>query len=269
VISLAVCSAKGGVGKTSVVLGLASAALQRGTSTLVVDLDPQADATSGLDVSAHRDHDVASVMRTPRRRVAEDAVAPSGWVDDHPGLLDVLTGSAASAGLDTPETDEEALKSLRRALKKLDDHDLALLDTPPSLNGLTRSAWRAADSVLVVSDASRFSVAAVDRTLREVRALRSAPQVVGVLVNRFNPRSGEQRFRQEELRSLFGDLVLDPLPDRVAVPQSQGAGVPLHSLRTKTARTVAEQFDTVLERVLLGNQGTTRGGAASDVRERA
>lgn len=249
-ISLAVCSAKGGVGKTSVVLGLASAALHRGASTLVVDLDPQADATSGLDVTAQRDHDVAAVMREPRRRVAEDAVAPSGWVDDHPGLLDVLTGSADSAGLDTPEADEEALKALRRALRKLDDHDLALLDTPPSLNGLTRSAWRAADAVLVVSDASRFSVAAVDRTLREVRALRGGPEVVGVLVNRFTPRSGEQRFRYEELRSLFGELVLEPLPDRVAVPQSQGAGVPLHSLRSRPAQAVAERFDAVLDRVL-------------------
>lgn len=249
-ISLAVCSAKGGVGKTSVVLGLASAALHRGTSTLVVDLDPQADATAGLDVSAHRDHDVAAVIRTPKRRVAEDAVAPSGWVDDHPGLLDVLTGSAASAGLDTPEADEEALRSLRRALKKLDDHDLALLDTPPSLNGLTRSAWRAADAVLVVSDASRFSVAAVDRTIREVRALRSGPEVLGILVNRYTQRSGEQRFRYEELQSLFGDLVLEPLPDRVAVPQSQGAGVALHSLRVRTAKTVADQFDAVLDLVL-------------------
>ena len=251
VISLAVCSAKGGVGKTSVVLGLASAALHRGTSTLVVDLDPQADATSGLDVIAQREHDVAAVLRTPKRRVAEDAVAPSGWVDDQPGLLDVLTGSDASADLDAPGSDEEALTALRRALRKLDDHDLALLDTPPSLNGLTRSAWRAADAVLVVSDASRFSVAAVDRTLREVRALRNAPRVVGILVNRFVPRSGEQRFRYEELQSLFGDLVLDPVPDRVAVPQSQGAGVPLHALRTRPAQAVAGQFDAVLDRVLL------------------
>ncbi|WP_432564735.1 ParA family protein [Kineococcus sp. SYSU DK003] len=250
-ITLAVCSAKGGVGKTSVVLGLASAALARGTSTLVVDLDPQADATSGLDVTAQRDHDVSAVLRTPKRRVAEEAVAPSGWVDDHPGMLDVLTGSASSAGLDTPDTGEEALKALRRALGKVDEHELALLDTPPSLNGLTRSAWRAADAVLVVSDASRFSVAAVDRTVREVRSLRSAPRVVGIVVNRFVHRSGEQRFRYEELQALFGDLVLEPLPDRVAVPQSQGAGVPLHSLRTRPARTLAGQFDAVLDRVLL------------------
>ena len=249
-ITLAVCSAKGGVGKTSVVLGLASAALGRGTTTLVVDLDPQADATSGLDVTAQRRHDVAAVLTAPKRQVAEQAVAPSGWVQDQPGLLDVLTGSADSADLDVPGAGTEELKSLRRALRKLDDHDLALLDTPPSLNGLTRSAWQASDAVLVVSDASRFSVAAVDRTMREVRALRSAPQVVGVLVNRYQSRSAEQRFRLEELRSLFGALVLEPVPDRVAVPQSQGAGLPLHALRTAPARAVAAQFDDVLERVL-------------------
>lgn len=250
VITLAVCSAKGGVGKTSVVLGLASAALRRGTSTLVVDLDPQADATSGLDVTAQRAHDVADVLATPKRKVAEGAVAPSGWVADHPGLLDVLTGSSSSADLDGPGEDPEALTSLRRALRRLDDHDLALLDCPPSLGGLTRRAWQACDAVLVVSDASRFSVAAVDRTLREVRALRSAPAVVGVVVNRFVTRSGEQRFRLEELRSLFGDLVLEPLPDRVAVPQSQGSGVPLHALRSAPAKALAAQFDGVLDRVL-------------------
>ena len=250
VITLAVCSAKGGVGKTSVVLGLASSALHRSVSTLVVDLDPQADATSGLDVTAQRPHDVAAVLRTPKRRVAESAVAPSGWVDDHPGMLDVVTGSAASAGLDAPDPAEVDLEALRRALRKLDDHQLALLDCPPSLGGLTRSAWRASDAVLVVSDASRFSVAAVGRTLDEIDALRGGPRVAGVLVNRFSPRSGEQRFRLDELRALFGDLVLEPLPDRVAVPQSQGAGKPLHALRAATARRVAEQFDRVLDLVL-------------------
>ncbi|WP_432495025.1 ParA family protein [Kineococcus auxinigenes] len=249
-ITVTVCSAKGGVGKTSVTLGLASAALHRSLSTLVVDLDPQADATSGLDVTAQRAHDVAAVLRTPKRRVAESAVAPSGWVDDHPGLLDVVSGSAASAGLDAPDPQEADLEGLRRALRKLDDHQLALLDCPPSLGGLTRSAWRASDAVVVVSDASRFSVAAVGRTLDEIAALRSGPRVAGVLVNRYSPRSGEQRFRLEELRSLFGDLVLEPLPDRVAVPQSQGAGKPLHALRPVAARRVAEQFDRLLDVVL-------------------
>ncbi|GAB3602136.1 ParA family protein [Kineococcus gypseus] len=258
-ITVAVCSAKGGVGKTSVVLGLASAALHRSLSTLVVDLDPQADATSGLDVTAQRPHDVAAVLRTPKRRVAESAVAPSGWVDDQPGLLDVVTGSADSAGLDAPDPEEEALEALRRALRRLDDHELALLDSPPSLGALTRSAWRAADTVLVVSDASRFSVAAVGRTLDELAALRPGPRVAGVLVNRYSPRSGEQRFRLQELRELFGDLVLEPVPDRVAVPQSQGAGRPLHALRPVTARRLAEQFDRLLEHLLERSPGAPAG----------
>jgi len=250
VITVAVCSAKGGVGKTSVVLGLASAALRRHTSTLVVDLDPQADATSGLDVSGRRPHSVADVLALPKRRVAEAAVAPSGWVQEQPGLLDVVTGSAESARLDVPDPAPEDLTRLRRALGKLDDHEVALLDCPPSLGGLTRSAWAASDLVLVVSDASRFSVAAVDRTLREVRALRSGPRPVGVLVNRYQPRSHEQRFRLEELRTLFGDLVLEPLPDRVAIPQAQGAGVPLHTLRGAGPKALTDAFAAVLDRVL-------------------
>lgn len=249
-ITVAVCSAKGGVGKTSVVLGLASAALRRHTSALVVDLDPQADATSGLDVSGRRPHSVADVLALPKRRVAEGAVAPSGWVQEQPGLLDVVTGSAESARLDVPNPAADDLTRLRRALGKLDDHDVALLDCPPSLGGLTRSAWAASDLVLVVSDASRFSVAAVDRTLREVGALRSGPRPVGVLVNRYQSRSHEQRFRLEELRTLFGDLVLDPLPDRVAIPQAQGAGVALHTLRGAGPKALTDAFSGVLDRIL-------------------
>ncbi|MFB9378810.1 ParA family protein [Kineococcus gynurae] len=249
-VTVAISSAKGGVGKTSVVLGLASAALERQVPTLVVDLDPQADATTGLDVTAHRDHDVASVLASPKRKIAEAAVAPSGWASDHPGMLDVLTGTSDSAMLDVPEPDGEALEHLRRALRKIGEHDLALLDCPPSLGGLTRSAWAASDLLLVVSDASRFSVAAVDRTLREVAALRRGPRPVGILVNRYNPRSPEQRFRLEELREIAGYLVLDPLPDRAAIGQAQGAGLPVHRVKGVGARQLATRFEEILDRIM-------------------
>src|SRR5689334_20393274 len=69
VIVVSVCSLKGGVGKTSVVLGLASAALARGVPTLVVDLDPQADATLSLDITTGLTSDVATVLGASRRNI--------------------------------------------------------------------------------------------------------------------------------------------------------------------------------------------------------
>ena len=249
-IVLSVCSLKGGVGKTSVTLGLAAAALRRGVPTLVVDLDPQADATSGLDVTARRHHDLAAVLAAPKRKVVDQAVAPSGWAGDQPGQLDVLIVSSDSAQRDDPAAAGRDLQVLSTVLRKAPEHELVLLDCPPSLGALTRSAWASSDAVLVVSDAGRFAVAAVDRTLRELAAQEDAGRPLGVVVNRYLPRSAEQRFRYEELRSLVGDLLLDPLPERAAVQQAQGAGVPLHAVRGTAARELCAAFDDLLDRAL-------------------
>src|SRR3954468_2994279 len=99
VIVVSVCSLKGGVGKTSITLGLASSALSRGVPTLVVDLDPQADATLALDVSGSTAGGAAALLDNPGRRSFDAAVPPSGWVSGDE-RLDVIPGSAESAAYD-------------------------------------------------------------------------------------------------------------------------------------------------------------------------
>lgn len=252
---LSVCSLKGGVGKTSVTLGLASAALARGVPTLVVDLDPQADASTGLDVAAQRDAAVADVLADPRRKELAKAIAPSGWAGDQPGVLDVLLGSEASSDHEHVSRPKD-LRALTTALSKVGAYELVLVDCPPSLGGLTRTALAASDRALVVTEPSIYSVAAADRALRAIESLRAdgdAPGLLplGVLVNRFRERSSEHRYRLEELRTLFGPLVLDPtLPDRTAVQQSQGASTPVHRWRGRGGAELAAAFDTHLDRVL-------------------
>lgn len=259
-VVLSVVSLKGGVGKTTVTLGLASAALAAGVPTLVVDLDPQADATTGLDVAARREHTVADVLADPRRGVIAKAVAPSGWAGDQPGLLDVMLGSEAVAGHEGASR-PRALRALATALSKLPLYDLVLVDCPPSLGGLTRTGLVAGDRALVVSEPAIFSVAAADRALRAVADLRRehAPglQPLGVLVNRFRQRSPEHRYRLEELTRLFGPLVLrPPLPDRSAVQGSQGSTTPVHRWHGHGGAELASLFDGHLHRVLRA------GGAA-------
>ena len=134
---VSVCSLKGGVGKTSIVLGLAAAARARGLTTLVVDLDPQGDATYALGVDAPGAVS-ADVLERPKRKVLERAIVPAGWPRGNADLH-VLPSSDATANLDRPDADGEQLHTLRTALGKL-DYDLVLIDAPPSLSGLTRSA---------------------------------------------------------------------------------------------------------------------------------
>lgn len=270
-IVLSVSSLKGGVGKTTVTLGLASAALARGVPTLVVDLDPQADATTGLDVAAKRGSTVADVLADPRRSQIAKAVAPSGWAADQPGVLDVMLGSEASTDHEH-QTRPRSIKALAVALGKLTGYDLVLVDCPPSLGGLTRTGLVASDLTLVVSEPAIFSVAAADRALQAIDALRlsDAPhlQPLGILLNRFRDRSPEHRYRLQELVDLFGPLVLGPpLPDRSAVQQSQGATTPVHRWRGHGGAELATAFDAHLDGVL--RAGSTRGQAGSTAGQRS
>lgn len=256
-LTLAVLSLKGGVGKTTVVLGLAGAALQRGLRTLVVDLDPQANATFALS-PAETPYGVADVLLSGRNKLT-DAVAPSGWGDK----LDVLVGSDSTEAANLPDPSARKLTRLRTALATLDGeapaYDLVLLDCPPSLGQLTRGALVAAQRALLVTDPSVFAVAGAHRAFEAVQSERSTHnaelQPLGVLVNRVRARSAEHDFRIEELRKLFGPLVLTTvLPERSAVQQAQGAAVSVQKWPTPGGREIAAAFDHLLDRVLRSSQ---------------
>jgi cellulose biosynthesis protein BcsQ len=254
VIVVSVCSLKGGVGKTSVVLGLASAALARGVPTLVVDLDSQADATLALDVSGAVEVDVATLLGNPRRKTFDAAVTPSGWAADGQ-KLDVIPGSAESAAYDGRRATERALSRLGQALATTQDYKLVIIDCPPSFGGLTRSGLVASNRAVVVTEPALFSVTAADRALRAIDELRrsSAPdlQPLGVVVNRYRDRSPEHRYRVTELADMFGPLVLTPtIPERSALQQAQGASMPIHRWPGPAASELSSAFDAHLARVL-------------------
>ncbi|GAA4829827.1 ParA family protein [Saccharopolyspora rosea] len=255
--TVAVLSLKGGVGKTTVVLGLASAAMRRGVRTLVVDLDPQCNATACLEPE-RTGKGISDVLADPRPDVVRAAITGSAWGDE----VDVLVGSedAESHNGNHPE---RTLTRLTEALSELDDliadgelpYQLVLLDCPPSLGRLTRSALVAADRALLVTEPTIFAVSGVQRAFEAVQTERESNnprlQPLGVIVNRVRPRSHEHQFRIEELREIFGPLVMPvALPDRLAVQQAQGACLPIHQWGTPGAREVALAFNLVLARTL-------------------
>src|SRR3954467_9555140 len=254
VIVVSVCSLKGGVGKTSITLGLASSALTKGVPTLVVDLDPQADATLALDVAGDATVDVAALLGNPRRKTFEAAVTPSGWTQEGQ-RLDVIPGSAESAAYDGRRSTERALSRLGQALGRTQVYGLVIIDCPPSFGGLTRSGLVASNRAMVVTEPALFSVTAADRALRAIDDLRRAIapelQPLGVVVNRYRDRSPEHRYRVTELADMFGPLVLTPtIPERSALQQAQGASMPIHRWPGSAATELAAAFDAHLARVL-------------------
>lgn len=264
---VATLSLKGGVGKTTVALGLAGAAQQHGVRTLVVDLDPQANATIALDVGPTA-ATVAEVLDNPTRSVIRRAIAPSGWGEG----LDVLVGAEQTERHNHPDPSGKQLSRLGRALERLgpapeDDHAdpdedsddepyrLVIVDCPPSLGQLTRSALAAAHRAVLVTDPTMFAVSGVQRAFDAVQTERQRAnpglQPLGVLINRVRPRNTEHEFRIAELRELFGPLVLSGvIPDRSAIQQAQGACLPIQRWDTPGAREVSAVFTTLLGRVL-------------------
>ncbi|MFK4729159.1 ParA family protein [Agromyces mediolanus] len=254
---LSVSSLKGGVGKTTVTLGLASAAFARGVKTLVVDLDPQSDVSTGMDIQVAGHLNVADVLASPKEKIVRSAIAPSGWARQNPqSTIDVMIGSPSAINFDGPHPSIRDIWKLEEALANVEaDYDLVLIDCAPSLNALTRTAWAASDRVAVVTEPGLFSVAAADRALRAIeeirRGLSPRLQPLGIIVNRARVQSLEHQFRIKELRDMFGPLVLSPqLPERTSLQQAQGAAKPLHMWPGESAEEMSANFDQLLDRVL-------------------
>ena len=271
---VSISSLKGGVGKSSVVLGLASAALEARVPTLVVDLDPHGDASTALGVHAGPGHEVGTVLRRPRRGALASVAVSSPWTE-HPitphadpagpgasagasssngvrAVLDVAPGSAASSHLDHATFRNKDLRRLETALQGVDRYELVLIDCPPTLSALTRMAWAASHKVLSVAEPSLFSVAGTKRTMTALAQFESsriwAVPEAGVVINRVRDDSDEQHHRLRELQELFGQLVVDPvLPDLSVMQQIQGAAWPVHRWPGASAQDLAGRFDTILQ----------------------
>lgn len=247
---LSVSSLKGGVGKTTVALGLASAALNKGVNTLVIDLDPQCDATSGLAAPADMAASIAEVLQNPKLPILRKALVASPWSRE--SKIDVLVGSPRSLLLDNPAPTVSDVWKLEEILALIEDeYELVIIDTPPSINALTRTAWVASDRVILVTEPALYSVIAADRARRAIVEISAklSPRLslYGFVVNRLRAQSHEHEFRLRELREMFGDQLLQPyFEERAAVQQSTGAARPIHSWPAEGAAEVAKGFDWLL-----------------------
>lgn len=255
---VSVLSLKGGVGKTSVTLGLAGAAAAQSLRCVVVDLDPQGNATTVLAPDGVRF--TANDVLTGDRPVAiGDALAVSGWGE----AVRVLAGEPALERRNHPPDGVPGRHHVRSALAGLRDADLVLIDCPPSLAELTRNALAASDTALIVTEPTAFALAGAQQALDAVDAVRSAHNLrlrpAGIVVNRFRAGSAEHRYRLDELLAAYRDLVIDPvLPERSAIARAQGAGVPVQRWPSPGAREVARVFAGYLT-LLLSTAGAGAG----------
>lgn len=243
-LAIAVVALKGGVGKTTVTLGLAEAARGRGLKVLVVDLDPQANATLGLNPATIR-FTTGDVLADARDGVAADAITRSGWGKG----VDLIAAEPSLEHRNRPGDPASALR-LRRALRGVaDGYDLVLLDSPPSLGEITRNGLAAATHAVVVTEPGYFSLRGAEQALEAVTVVRDHTNLrlraLGVVVNRMRSTLGEHKFRYDELRTAYPNLIVaPPIPERSVIPRAEGAGVPFRA-NGRAGAVVGKVFDQV------------------------
>lgn len=234
---LAILNQKGGVGKTTTAINVGAYLAKAGKSVLVVDFDPQGNATSGLGIDKHEAdttiYDVLFKKTTAEHAVQETSVENLYILPANPGL------AAAEVELVSQLQREQMLKEALAALS----YDVILIDCPPSLGLLTVNALTAADHLLIPVQAEYYALEGLSQLLTVVQRVRAGlnPRLnlLGVVVTMYDSRTSLSDQVYKELTKHFGDKVLRtiiPRNVRLAEAPSHGRPVTDHDKWSKGAR---------------------------------
>ena len=250
----AVANQKGGVGKTSIAVNLSATLAHYGQRSLLIDLDPQGNATTGSGIDKNGVAKTLYGVLLGEYSVAEARVrAPSHY--------DVLPANRELAGAEIEMIDIERREfRLKQALAAVTaDYDFVVIDCPPALNMLTVNALTAADAVIIPMQCEYYALEGLSDlvgTLKKVKAnLNPKIEIEALIRTMYDPRSSLTNQVSDEIKNHFGDKVFDTvIPRNIRIAEAPSYGQPVIVYDPSSKGALAH---LAFARELLGRQGIT------------
>jgi chromosome partitioning protein len=245
---VAIVNQKGGVGKSTTAVNLGAALAELGRKVLVMDLDPQGNASTGLGIDPGR-REVGTYQILSQGMPAEEAVmetsVPGVWAI--PSTIDLAGAEIELVGQISRET------RLARAIEAVTPaYDFVLLDCPPSLGLITVNALTAADEVIVPIQCEYYALEGLGQLLRNVRLIQQnlnpGLRLTGIVLTMYDRRTKLSEQVVAEVRRYFGPRVYDTIiPRTVRLSEAPGFGRPITSYDSgskgaKAYRRLAQEF---------------------------
>lgn len=230
---IAVINQKGGVGKTTTTVNLAHNLSLLGKKILVIDLDPQGNASSGLNVPT------SSLKTSLYDCLVDLAPAKNSIIKTQWNNLDLLPSSPKLATVDTelPATQRDRVLRLKKTLDQLlnsksNQYDLVLIDAPPSLGLLTVNALVAANSVVLPVQAEYYALEGLGQLLETMQIVRTGLNktlgISGILITMFDGRTTLSKEVSEQLKTHFkSNLFTTVIPRNVSLAEAPSHGKPI------------------------------------------